>query len=470
MQLFTSRHQETSAAIMIGIFLGLVSLFVGTLYGAHVLLRFRHYPEFISKEHALPVITLTMAESPEWNNQNYTGEKADKNWSTLAQIHYYQEANLFFETHARVQLHGDNLLGYPQKSFRLTFSDEHGNEQPIKIALFDEPGPNQFGSLVLRNDDSPSAHLREQVAAQLVSEATELDVQRGKPVVLYINGQYWGLYFLRERFDETYFREKYLLRKNTLGLVEIPLDGNPRGHVVPSNRNSTADAATFNTLLGKVAQCDTCASYSSINKTIDVDSLMDYLFFELYFGNGDWPFNNYKAWRYQTSEPNPPESELVPQMDGRFRMLVYDFDAAFGSGNETAEKMTAAAHGNPYNQLIDNAFPFRNIFFIPKFGEEYRPRVEQVIKRHLDPEHTDTVVDYWAAQIRSEMPRQIQRWKQYNAVAPYKVTAESMEVWEQEVELLKLFLRERPAAFLDHTYEFFYPKQTEEYSEELIGL
>jgi hypothetical protein len=73
--------------------------------------------------------------------------------------------------------------------------DESGNVQGATYPFFGPEAPTYFSSLILRNDEAKFTHLREQVANQIVAEATSLDVQRGQPVVLYLNGQYWGLYF-----------------------------------------------------------------------------------------------------------------------------------------------------------------------------------------------------------------------------------------------------------------------------------
>ena len=408
---------------------------------------------YINSNHSMPIVSLSLKSNEV--TDAYGNFLSSKDKHLLGQVRYYENnQELAFEHGVRIDLHGESLNAAPQKSFRLTMVDENGNKQGASYPFFGQEPPTYFTSLILRNDEAKYTHLREQVANQIVSEATDLDIQRGKPVVLYINGQYWGLYFLRERFDETYFAQKYSLKSDALGLVEILLGGETKGSMAPIGKKSESDAKKLNKLLQEVARCVKCVPYSVADEIVDMDNLNDYLLLELYFANFDWPYNNYKVWRYQSEQLYLPESEFIQQLDGRFRWLFFDSDVSFGAGWTTEAKMIDAARGNPYAQLIDNAFPFRNIFYSPTFISRYISKMEDLLINQLDPENTDKIVDYWAEQIRPEMPAEIERWKEYNS-KDRAFAIESMEEWENQVDLLKVYLRERPEFFKDHTQEFF---------------
>jgi hypothetical protein len=147
------------------------------------------------------------------------------------------------------------------------------------------------------------------------------------------------------------------------------------------------------------------------------------------------------------------ESEFVEQLDGRFRWLFFDSDVSFGAGRSPSQEMEAAADGDPYAQLIDNHFPFRNLIYGKTFIRNYLKRMEELLAKQLDPKYTDALVDHWAAQIRPEMPAEIARWQQFNT-AEKKFALNSMEEWEEHVEMLKTYLRVRPESFRKHTQAF----------------
>ncbi len=402
--------------------------------------------------HTVPIVSLRMESNPSWDDKYYEGAEANSSWEAKGEIEFYDDNARKFKQNVAIQLFGESLLDHPQKSLRLELVDEVGREQEIEYPLFGAEPPTSFSSLVLRNDDAPYSRLREQVANQFVNDSTGIDTLRGFPVVAYINGRYWGVYFLRERFDEKYLSEKYQVRKKTIRIAEITLGGAQKGRVVGRNKKDEPDAVLFNALLDGIARCNTCTSYKKANQVADMDMAIDYLFFQLYLANNDWPYNNYKIWRHQTDESDP-STQNAAILDDRFRWVFFDSDASFAAGTSSPEKMLEVVQGDPYQQLIDNAFPLKNMFFDEKFEAEYFARVDAQLQYHLTPEHTDAVVDHWAAKIRPEMPAQIERWKRYNS-ADKKVSVSSMEEWENEVEMLKLFLRERNAAFLDKTIEF----------------
>ena len=367
--------------------------------------------------------------------------------------YYDPDQQLKFAHNVKLEIHGESLIAAPQKSFCLTLVDESGNVQGVTYPFFGPEAPTYFTSLILRNDEAKFTHLREQVANQIVAEATDLDIQRGKPVVLYLNGQYWGLYFLRERFDETYFEQKYGLKTEALGMLEVPLGAEIKGSFVPTSKKSKESAEKINKLLNNVARCNRCVPYSEANMILDMENFLDYLLLEFYFANFDWPYNNYKVWRYQSEKLYLIESEFVKQLDGRFRWLFFDSDVSFGAGRSPLQEMEAAAEGDPYAQLIDNHFPFRNLIYGKTFIRNYLKRMEELLANQLDPKHTDELVDYWAAQIRPEMPAEIARWQQFNT-AEKKFALNSMEEWEEHVEMLKTYLRARPESFRKHTQAF----------------
>ena len=411
------------------------------------------YDFFVNTNYSVPIMSLSLASNE--TTDAYGNFLSTKEGHLFGKARYYEvDQKMVFEHKIKIELHGESLNDAPQKSFRLIMVDEAGNRQGVSYPFFGPESPTYFTSLILRNDEAKYIHLREQVANQIVAESSKLDAQRGKPIVLYINGQYWGLYFLRERFDETYFEQKYNLKSEALGLLEILLGGDVKGSMAPMNKKSEEDAKKLNKLIEEISRCKGCVSYSVADNLVDMENLIDYLFFEFYFANFDWPYNNYKVWRYQSEQLYLPESEFIDQLDGRFRWLFFDSDVSFGAGRTTEENMIRAAEGDPYEQLIDNAFPFRNIFYSPTFMKLYMNKMESLFAKQLSPENTDKLVDYWAAQIRSEMPAEIERWKNHNS--PDRAFAlESMQEWENQVNLLKVYLRERPRFFEEHTKDFF---------------
>lgn len=460
---------------------------------------------FIGTEHTLPIISINLPPASLWDpeigiyiegNNNNHRQSGDK-WERPAMMRWYEpDQKIGFEHTIGLRLHGNAMRGMAQKSFRIYIQDENGREEKLTYPIFGEEGNLQHSSLILRNGggDAQFAFMRDRLAAELVEQSdSTLDAQAARPVVLYLNGEYWGLYYVRERFDETYFEEKYRVDPEALAVVDIPLDnGVNRGRAVGDTKQMEGEAALYNRLLSDIRACTHCASYSHVNSLSDINNLLDYLLFEFFFANIDWPYNNTKAWRYRTEIAAPVESQMVPELDGRWRWLLFDLDVSMGGSNDSTERMIKSANGNPFTNFEDHEFPFRNLFFNRPFQKQWTERLAELTQTTLSGDNMTATVDRLAEEIRPEMPRQVERWGgvkasesadlasqagldqesaagqngqselvdqealshlgSYSAPVP---SVASVEEWERRVELLKDYLRARPAAFTQHSQDFF---------------
>lgn len=403
-------------------------------------------------KHTVPVVAITTEPDNLWdketgiyvkgNHENIF--KTGDEWEREAQMKFYdKEGKLKLSQKIDLSLHGWGMRGMPQKAFRLMAKDSERENSVFDYPFFGEEGNERYGSLVLRVSDSNRTMLRDQLASRIVGLVTDIDVQLGRPVVVYLNNEYWGLYWLQERFDDEYFEERYRIEPGMLGMVEVPLrSGADRGRVVAVDKRDKWGAEKYNRLLDQVGRCRKCESYNSINKQIDADNWIDYLILELYMDNNDWPMNNVKAWWFKV-EPNLESlEELLGVYDGRFRWLWFDLDVGFG-----------LAETDPYGKLLDDAFPFKNLLAGQKFKRLYRKRVEELMKEELSGEVVTLMVEEMAGEIRPEMARQIERWEGEVGEEGYQVIS-SLREWEREVELLKKYVTLRPEIFLKMTKSY----------------
>lgn len=265
--------------------------------------------------------------------------------------------------------------------------------------------------------------------------------------MVYLNGEYWGLYVLQERYDERYFAEKYRVDPEALALMEVPLTGHEdRGKAVPDSKRSTEDAQAYNQLVQRARSCKGCLTYDDLALQADPSNLIDYLLFELYFGNNDWPYNNSKIWRYKAESATTPEAAIMPQLDGRFRWLFFDLDSAMAPGRNSVEDMMKSANGDPFSQLDDDAFPFKNLFSNRRFQREFMARLDVLLQTSLNPDHVDAVIDQMAAEMQPEMARHTARWGNISSDRGLHVVRNEEE-WQRHVELLKVFMRQRAISF-----------------------
>ncbi len=415
------------------------------------------------QEHDLPVLAITTNPDNLWDEEIGIYVKGENEniyqtgdaWEREAVLNYYdKEGKLELSQNIGLRLHGWNMRSMPQKAFRLLAKDNEGENSMFEYPFFGEEGNSRYGSLVLRVSDSNLTMMRDQLASRLAKSVSDLEVQLGRPVVVYLNNEYWGLYLLQERYDDEYFKEKYRIRPGMLGMIEVPLrSGEDRGQAVAVDKGDMPEAKRYNLILSAVRACGGCEGYTSIQDRVDASNLLDYLLLELFFMNQDWPNNNIKAWRFKVEPMKGINLDELEVLDGRFRWLLFDLDVGFGSSTETKEKMRISAKTDSYNLLLDDAFLFRNLFFDQGFRRRYLHRVEELVEDGLSGEKAVKIIDELAEEIRPEMQKQIKRWGSESSESDYQVVG-SIEEWERRVELLKEFVINRPGAFYNRTIEY----------------
>ena len=209
-------------------------------------------------------------------------------------------------------------------SFRLMFRGIFGGQLDYK--LFDDSHVDSFNTIVLdsrpqntwvHNDYVQRTHgeyVRDQVAsnAQLALGGYAC---HGRPVHLYLNGMYWGLYWMHERPDAA-FAASYL-------------GGDKEDYDVVKHVYNNAISGDYSDLLALFNLPngdggDELAAFEALQQKLDVPEFIDYMLVNYYIGNGDWDAKNWYATR----------NHFDP--DGRWRWHVWDAEHVMDDGTSLA--------------------------------------------------------------------------------------------------------------------------------------
>ena len=172
-------------------------------------------------------------------------EKSGKEWERPAHIEFFEPGGkLGFSQNIGLRIHGNYTRKFPQKSFRLYADGDNGDLGEFSYEIF--PGLTKKGNgkkmktferLILRQsgNDWSSAYMRDEMMQSLVSHLNILDTQAVRPAVLFLNGEYWGVYYIRERFDKEYLSEHYNLDDDRIAIIETKVQQNNFGGFDPGN-------------------------------------------------------------------------------------------------------------------------------------------------------------------------------------------------------------------------------------------
>jgi hypothetical protein len=318
-----------------------------------------------------------------------------------------------FQFDGGVKIFGGWSRANDQRSLSLFARSRYGVDE-MNYRFFPQRDFTEYQALVLRNsgNDNGRSMLRDVVLTSLM-EDSYVDIQAYRTVASYLNGEYWGLYNLREKINEHYIASLHNLDPDEINIVER------NGDVIHGTNETYQEMINFvalNTLANQ-------ANYQQVADQIDLDNFIQYYLAQIYFDNKDWPGNNIKYWQ---------------PIGGKWRWILFDTD--FGAGiwdgnavNSNTLQFALEANGpnwpNPpwstllFRRLMDNT-GFR-LRFINQLADEMNSRfLSTPIILHINEQ---------VAAIESEMPLQQQRWE-FNFD------------WENDIESMRRFFRSRSSA------------------------
>lgn len=186
-----------------------------------------------------------------------------------------------------------------------------------------------YKRLLLKNagQDYGYAFLRSELVSSLADEAGFPDVQHVTPICVYINGEYYGSYWLSNHYDETYFANRYGEYDGEFVILER--NDKAKETSVTSTETEISAVKEYNEQYNRFSAMDLTqeANYAALQEFMDVENYLMYFAIENYVGNYDWPENNVKTYRYLAGASGYKEGSVF---DGRYRMLLYDVDYGFG--------------------------------------------------------------------------------------------------------------------------------------------
>lgn len=247
---------------------------------------------------------------------------------------FTQNGELVLEQDAGVRVYGGWSRSNDMKSLKLFARkeyDEVNNKFRYPFFTTSMDGSEQlvdsFKRLVLRayGNDINNAFIREELFQTLAKQAG-YEAKAVRPAAVYVNGAYFGAYYLTEPYHESYFEEHY---KKFDGVMEI-LEGTElekQGESDGSNQYAVDD---YQAMYEKYAYADLTDDtlYEELCEQVDVVNYIEHYAYQMYIGNEDWPHNNYKTYRYYAAEGEEYSDEAP--FDGKWRYLLHDMDFSTG--------------------------------------------------------------------------------------------------------------------------------------------
>jgi hypothetical protein len=128
-----------------------------------------------------------------------------REWERPGTVAYFDAGQLRFATGVGVRVHGGgSRKSSPRQGFRLYFRREYGARQVPPGVLF-TPGAQPIRHLVVHNDVRDGRRFVNPLSYD-IARAMGAITPDTSPTRFFVNGEFYGVFILTERFDEQYFQ------------------------------------------------------------------------------------------------------------------------------------------------------------------------------------------------------------------------------------------------------------------------
>jgi hypothetical protein len=298
----------------------------------------------------------------------------------------------------------------------------------------DEP-LTHFKSFILRNsgNDYDQTYFRDGMLQTLVSHLG-FDTQAYRPAIVFINGEYWGIYNIREKYDDWYIITHYDTEMDETVILE---DRDVKVKVgMVEDRTDFLDIIRFIEKKVDSGTINDPGVYEYINTQINTDNFINYFASQIFFLNTDWPQNNIGFWhlRKDIYTANTEHAN-----DGRWRCMMFDVDLSFSLWGQEVDH-------NSFGHAEDNNKLFELIIKNDKFKYSFINTFADLINSTFKSEWVIKKIKNTQEVLEPEMFEHLKRWN---------LMGNSLEQWDKNVQEMIEFAHYRPMFQIQHINEFF---------------
>lgn len=341
------------------------------------------------------------------------------------------------------RIHGNVSRAQPLKSLRVYSRADYHPQRTFQYDMFDgaerskdDEVIDEFNRLILRNsgqdfyhtydDDWPYGTMLKDAVAQTLMKHTSIGYQRYRPAVHFINGEFWGIINIRERYDRFHVKYNY----------EIPEED----VVIYDAENRQIGEGTFDDYMDYIDMRDFVLdndmseeeNYDSIKTLLDLDSYIDYYVNQLQSGHRHVASRGFEMWRKRTSEIKD-EDEVPYGHDGRWRYKVYDLDRAFHPTTNTLQSALDPSNDN-------NSVALRKMVENDDFRDRFLNRMSDHLNSTYDKERVKNFIDEKTSRLEPVIEEHTGRWGY----------PDERSTWEETIEEVKHWADRRPHVQREH--------------------
>lgn len=323
--------------------------------------------------------------SPQIEGQHYANWQANyqqrgRDWERPAILQFFDHTGAqIYTQNVGVRVHGNFSRALLPRSLKFYARLEYDNSNTFNQKLFSSDYLPQ--TVILSSGGNQVITLIADVLMTEMVRDLNFSTQLFSPYVLFINGEYWGFYWLAEKYDEAYISHYYDVQADNVVMIKDaqPETGDP------------ADKLLFQNMVTFIAENDMSVNdnYQAACDLIDMDSFLDYYATMIYICRTlDWPGTNTALWRTRDVSPSSTYS------DGKWRWMLFDCNSPCmrDDANMTeADSLTYVIETDPL---------FQSLWKNDTFREQFEQRILNIGQTCFAPQKVNAFIDAYTEKMK----------------------------------------------------------------------
>jgi len=358
---------------------------------------------------------------PDWTG-NYFQKGGE--WERPIHFEYFEDSgNRVIDIPAGIRIHGKITRHGSQKTLRL-YSYCAMDNLSFKYPFMLNSNQEEFKRILLRTSyaDGSQTIFKDAMIHDVVKDFN-LEMMHFRPVIVFINGEYWGLHTIRERIDKYYISSLYDVDPDNLDILENNVS------VEEGSADDYIDMINF--IENNDLEED--ENYEYIKTRMDVDNFIDYQIVELFFSNTDWPGSNIRYWREQ-------------KPDAKWRWILFDLDNACFDYTFNSIEFATAENDSSWQNPPWATFLFRNLLKNENFTNQFLERFAFHLNNTFQSDSLLLKVEEFVNLYDPGMDEHIARWN----------FPGSHQIWLNDLDFVYItFFENRPCVITEFILEYF---------------
>ena len=343
-----------------------------------------------------------------------------RDWEREVNVEFYEkDGNCGINQVCGLRTQGFRARCYPQKGLKVYARKEYGKKR-FKYKFFEDSQVSSFKHLIMKPFSSlaPYSGVQDYVCNRLAL-GLGLEAAHCRPIRLYLNGEYWGLYFLQEKMDGRYLEDQFGIDIEHCNIIKNWNElecGHSEGFLQMMNWLRNADLSLQE-------------DYDYLSQLIDVENFTDYMILETFVTNVDWPANNMRCWQKE---------------GGKWRWMFFDGDATLTNLEFKVFENATYVGVNTWPTSTEATLMFRKLLENHDYRSRFESRMAELCRDFFSYDNTYPILQQIMNMIRPEI-----QFQSYRFGYPRK-----LDKWNWACSLSKNFLKLRTESYIAEWFSY----------------